>query len=139
MAQPQTVPQLERRAILAALIDTGAPLDGAKLKAFQNPITPTPAIVLGDLTECNFTGYSASAAVTWGTVLNNPDGTVSAPGGGIEFAASGSAVSNTVYGVYLVDGAGTTLLAVWLLPQPIGIAIAGDGFVWPLAFTYSGQ
>lgn len=135
----QVMPQVEMRAILLALTGVGGELAGAKLHAFQNPVTPTPSIVLADLVECDFTGYAASAAITWGVILNNIDGTAYAPGGGIEFAATGSAVGNTVYGVYLTDGAGTTLLAVWLLDSPVGIAASGDGFVWPLAFGYSGN
>jgi hypothetical protein len=139
MSYPQVVPTATQRAILAAITGAGGGLDGAKLHAFQNPVTPTNAIVLADLTECDFDGYAASAAITWGAILNETDGTVYAPGGGIEFAATGSTTPNTVYGVYLTDSAGTTLLAVWLLPDPVGIAGIGDGFVWLLSYGYSGQ
>jgi len=43
------------------------PLDGATILLFKNNYLPTKDTVLADLTECTFTGYSRSSAVTWAT------------------------------------------------------------------------
>ena len=139
MPYPQVLPTAAMNANLAALIAaTTGPLNGAKLRVYVNAVSLTPAIVLADFTEATFTGYAA-VAVTWGTILNATDGTVFVPGGGIEFACTTAGTTQTAYGVYLTNSAGSTLLAAWSLEVPVGITNPGDGFVWPLSFGYSGQ
>lgn len=136
---PQVVVQVKCRSILDALIAEDGPLDGAKLGLYKAPFTPTKFTVLADLTVADFTGYALSAAITWGTPLNDPDGTAYVPGGQIEFIASGSAIANTIYGAYIVDAAGTGLIAVLPFDSSVGVSGTGQGVVVPLIFRYSGN
>jgi hypothetical protein len=120
-------------------VDVGGLLEGAKLKLYKEPIEPTKATVIADLTPADFTGYAASAAITWGTPLTDTDGTAFVPGGMIEFAASGSTVANTIYGAYLTDGAGTILLGVFRFDTPVSVGAVGQGVLVPLLYRYSGS
>lgn len=112
---------------LTTLIDTGGQFDGAKVGLFQEPITPTPDTVLADLTPCDFDGYALSSALTWGTPFYGAEETAQVPAGLKQFIATGSTTPNNVWGWYVVDGAGTTLLLVEPFEDAIPVLTTGEG------------
>lgn len=91
-----------------------------KLKLFQNDFTPDNDTVVGDLTEADFTGYSAATiAVTWidGQVADFREQVLypALPA----FTQTATTVSNTVYGWYVTDTGGTALKLVKRLDTPV--------------------
>lgn len=83
----------------------------------ENPIPPNA--VLADLTECAYTGYARSTAVTFATPHLLPDGSVVMQAIPKEFKPTGSAASATARQVALLDAGGTDILASYTLPEPI--------------------
>lgn len=117
---PVVIGNLEWLAILTELVAATNPWNGALISLFKNDIVPDAASLLADLTEADFSGYAASAAVTWGTPHFLPDGTAVVAGDAKTFVtASPAPVLNTVFGWYATDGAGTTLLFARRLDTPI--------------------
>lgn len=94
---------------LAVLTDALAGvLTANKVALFQSNTIPTPNMVLGDYTEATYTGY-AKEAVTWSVPTVADDGTVEVIGIVGEFRPTGTAVTNAIYGVLLVDTTGAIL------------------------------
>lgn len=83
----------------------------------EEPIPPNAT--LAALTECAYTGYARSTAVTWATAHLNDDGSVVMQAIPKEFKPSGSAASSTARQVVLLDAGGTDILASYVLPEPI--------------------
>jgi len=78
-----------------------------RLGLFKNNITPTSETVIGDITPCDFGGYAGLQTITdWspGSVTYDSPRAV-AEHGPITFTNDGGS-TNTVYGYYVVDGAG---------------------------------
>lgn len=104
---------VQAKSILRTLLGLITGVDGTfeevVIRLFKNNFTPNPDQVLGDLEEADFTGYAASSAVTWGTVFTNSDGFAEVIGSTKQFTATGSAVTNVVYGYYATNAAGDTL------------------------------
>lgn len=116
-------------ANLAAIVRTG--LVAATLKLFQNPVVASPSTVLGDLTECDFSGYAAVSPVVWGASFLDPSL------GGYSFSTykqwnfDGSDLTptqNNVYGFWLESTAGN-LLAVNVFDAPVAMAAGGDALI----------
>lgn len=97
--------------ILDSLIAAGGEFDGALVRLFQNDIQPTKDSILADFTIATFTGFATSAAIVWAGPILNPDGEPIVIGD-LKLFTGGSpfTVSNTIYGYYIVDAAGTKLL-----------------------------
>jgi len=105
---------------LGVLIDTDGRLDGAKVRAFVNNVTPAPDSVLADFDPPASTGMAAKD-ITWGTPYGTSDGGAAVSGGAPEWTTT-SAVEETVYGYVITDAGGTELLGTRRLavPQPLG-------------------
>lgn len=114
-------------SLLAAA--TAGVLDGCKLELYQNDYVPVPFSVLADFTVADYTGYGNKtiAAADWNAVVQ-PDGSAGIVGPGEFFDATGTAVSNTIYGYYVTDSGGTTVLWAERFDTPVGIAGPGTGF-----------
>ncbi len=127
---PTIIPYTEWLAILTALVATGTPggaWNGALVHLYKNNFTPVAAMLLGSFTECDFTGYAASSAVVWNTPGFLPSGAAVVTGDNKQFVVGTTpTVLNTVYGYYLTDGAGTTLLFARLFNAPIVLSAAGQ-------------
>ena len=141
---PTVIPYSEWLAILTALVATGTPggaWNGAKVHLYQNNFTPVPGMTLASFTEADFTGYSASAAVVWNTPGFIPAGNAIVTGDNKQFTVGATpTVFNTIYGYYLTDGAGTTLLFARLFNAPITLSAAGQFIdVVPSYQTYTFQ
>lgn len=132
------VPTVITLEILAALIDTAAEFDGAKIKLWHNDYVPTKDSVIADFTICDFTGYATSSAIVWGGPLLNGDGEpvilsdLKLFTGGTPFT-----VSNTVYGYMVTDGAGTKLL--WSERFDNAIIVAATGQTVPVIASFGAE
>src|SRR6185503_17176352 len=94
-----------------------------------NEITPSENLELADLTVATFNGYALSSAVVWGTPFINEDNLPQVLGDITQFTAGSGSPSNmpeVVQGWYLVDAAGTGLLAAELFDEPVEIAAEGE-------------
>lgn len=107
------------------LVLGGVDFTGAKLHLYSNDLTPSPTTVVGDFTECIFTGYAA-ASLVWSAPFYDVHGVaVSTPGEKL-FAQTG-ATGDTCFGAYVTDTAGTKLLAAGRLADaPFTFAASGD-------------
>lgn len=112
------IPKTARKEFLAALTAESGLLDGALLKLYKTPVGSSEEISLAGLTECDFTGYAASSAIEWGAVGLDSLNNAFVMGDRKEFVPSGTAVTNTVHGAYIVNGAGTKLLALLPFDEP---------------------
>jgi len=98
-----------------------------KMKLFQNDIAITPGLVLGDLTEANFTGYAEETlADTWVAGLDVVGKGVLAYPTNVNFTQTGVASTNIIYGWYIVNFAETGLLAVGRFDEPIVMDLDGN-------------
>lgn len=100
------------------------------LHLFTSPAINGPGLVLADFTEATFTGYTSTgigASVLPGMdVLGNG---VAKQGVSSVFECTGTAVPNTVFGWYITDSAGTTLLEYGFFDGPLTFAVPGDTLV----------
>lgn len=92
------------QSILNLFLNSGTPPTGFTFHLYTNNITPTPASVLADFTECSIAGYASQAVTSSGWSIN-----ASAPG---QYKGTNTTVSftmtssGTVYGLYVTDGVG---------------------------------
>jgi hypothetical protein len=118
------VPDAGENVALEAFVNKTAPQNQI-LKLFQNNITPSDTDTAGTYTEATFTGYAAINltgsswnAATAGTITYSAQQT---------FTASGSAVSNSIYGYYIVQA--TSGILMWSerdASAPFTVANTGD-------------
>jgi len=88
---------------LAVLADALAGVLAAnKVALYQSNTIPMPNMGLGDYVEATYTGY-AQESVVWSAPTVADDGTVEVIGIVGEFRPTGTAVTNAIYGVLLVD------------------------------------
>jgi hypothetical protein len=124
---PVVVGNLEWHAILTAITQTSQPWDAAKVHLFKSNIVLTPATLLGDFTEADFTGYSVSGSVTWNAPGYLPDGTAVVVGDAKIFVVGSTpTVLNTIYGYYLTNSGGTALLFARSFDTPVVLSQAGN-------------
>jgi hypothetical protein len=122
-------PRAALRTILATYTAVGGYLAGAKMHLFQNNLVPNPLNVLADFTEATFTGYVVPAAITWNTPYTDSAGSAEVIGTVQQFEATGSAITNIVYGYFVTDGAGAVLLYAESFSTPVSVAQAGDAVI----------
>lgn len=110
------VPTLSRLAQLDDII--AARLDGGSLRLFKNDIIPNETTALAAFTVADFTGYANKTIATWNAPYldGQNKATVLAPLQA--FTPTGTALANTIYGVYYLD-AGGALVYAERFAQPI--------------------
>jgi hypothetical protein len=97
-------------AIQASVFKTAAAT--TKIRLFKNDIVPGPGSLFADFTEADFTGYSAITVASWTSIaIDGVSGRFYVGSGLQTFSQSGVLITNTVYGMYVEDGAGGLLLA----------------------------
>lgn len=108
--------------VITAITGGGGVLNGALVGLFKSNTVLTPDTVLADLTEADFTGYAQSAAVTWGSPGYDVN-KVPEVLGDMKVFNSGTpiTITNVVYGYFVVDGAGTTLLYAEKFATPASV------------------
>lgn len=95
------------------------------LKLFKNDATITDATVEGDLTEADFTGYSAAALTggSWTTTAGDPcTGTYAVQ----TFTRSSTGVAQSIFGYYVVTTTGGFLRWVEKFDSPVIIELIND-------------
>lgn len=125
----QVIPDAAWLDILAALVNTGGPLDGAQLKLYSNAINPSRLTALSDLTEATFHGY-VGASVTWDPVHTDPtNGPVVTGASHLFEATSPLAGPETIYGAFLTSSDSLKLLAACRFDNAVVISAVGQGLV----------
>lgn len=120
----------ERLAVLDSLEGTGNLLDGAKLHLYKNPLTTIPPdSEIASFTEADFTGYAAVTVTTWGDAFLDVFGRAVKVATSVQFDQTDDTATCTVYGWYLTDSAGTTLIAAGPLPEEVNMAGADSSVV----------
>lgn len=116
-------------ALLAALSarPAAALFDTPTAHLFVNDVDVTAETVIGDFDEAAFDGYAADAVGALAGPITLADGQ-RAMHAEVDFIAATGIVGpgEVVYGVYVTDGAGTTLYAAERLSIPVPIANPGD-------------
>ena len=97
---------------LENLVNKTAP-DNLVIRLYKNNVTITNASVVGDFTVADFTGYASTG--TAGAVTLTGASWGAASGGSIAYAeqtwtSSAGSQSSPVYGYYITNAAGTTLI-----------------------------
>lgn len=128
---PSIYPRESNLAALTALAGAGGSWNGAKLRLFQDGITPGPSTVLADLTAATYTGSGDSTAVTWNAARVDENNDERIAGSSKQFLQTGTGTVNVIGGVaYVGDPAGTAfLIATKLFAAPIGFTITNRGVV----------
>jgi len=116
--------------LLPSAAGSAGPLHGIKLKLYKNPLAPQPSNLLADFTEADYTGYAESAALTWSPAVGDGSGTWQLIGSPETWAPTGTTVPNTIYGVYAVDTAGTTLIFSEQFASPVPMAALTDSLTY---------
>lgn len=102
-------------------------VQNCKLKLFATNVTPADTNTTGTYTEAAGGGYAAITLTrgSWTvTTGNDPSDAIYAEQ---TFTFTGALTTNaTIYGYYITDNAGTTLLGAELLPTPYTPASNGD-------------
>jgi len=116
---------------LTGLVAVGPPagkLNGAKMGLYKTQIVPSRDTTLSDLTPCDFAGYALSAAITWDVPFLDVNDVATVLGSMVSFVAGSTPPLNpqSVYGYYIVDAAGTDLLALEAFDAPRGISAPGN-------------
>ncbi len=87
--------------------------------------------MLADFTEADFTGY-AEQSPTFGAVVVDPSGQPVAPLSA-QFTQTGTAITELVYGCYLLDSAGA-LVGAAAFPTPVAFMSVGNFVICNLLF-----
>lgn len=92
---------------------------------YKAAITPTHATVIGDITECNFTGY-ARIALAGGAVAGAVDGSYRATATFTEvtFTMGTPGTTNSIYGYFVIDEGDGKL--AWIQPRDDGLGFVFD-------------
>jgi hypothetical protein len=121
---------------LARLIAVGGPLAGTQLILFSNNLSITKDTQVSDLVPCIFTGYAPVAALVFGTPYIDLGGNVRADVPSNTFVATSGTPVDTIAGWAILDTAGTGLVEAALLPVPVQITRAGDGYTVLPTYAY---
>jgi len=99
------------------------------MRLFKAPFTVDRNTLLADLTaiEADYTGYAAEAIV-WSAPTISDDGQIEYQGVTGEFRPTGTAITNSIYGGFIV--AGGALMWAWEFPNgPLPMGSALDNIV----------
>jgi hypothetical protein len=87
---------------------------------YANAVALTETTILSDLVEATYDGYARGTVGSWvGPQTDLSGDIVVVPNAPITFSCSGATTLNTVYGIGILNPAGTTLLAAADFPTPI--------------------
>lgn len=115
------VTRAARKAMLAAMVGVGGLLNGCLLKLYKTNVGTSDEIALASLVEADFDGYAASDAIVWGAVGVDSQVRAVVQGDRKEFVPDGVVVTNTVYGAYITNAAGTALMAILPFDAPVHV------------------
>lgn len=115
-----TIPAVSRVDALTALIAALAPFAAPTVHLYQADVTPSPDLTLADMdaVECDFPGYSASAAITWGAVHLDASKNAIVLGGLVPFLCTGNTMPQDAFGYYLESNAKLIGMEPFATPLP---------------------
>jgi hypothetical protein len=123
------MPSVGRAGLLQMALASGTIGKSFFVYLAQNDFDETdPDLELGDLTQADFSGYSA-VEVSAGTVTIDSNGDGQFVLAEATFSHNGGGTSNTIYGYYIryaIDGSPASLLWVVKFAAPISMAIGTD-------------
>jgi len=131
---PMKAVRLQFGELIAADDTTLAPAVSAnKIALIAADFALSEDLVVGDLTLATFTGSAAKAGATGAQLVGVDPATgqqvitIKAPAGGYVWECTADPGSpETIFGLALVDNAGTTLLGVEKFTTPVVISAAGE-------------
>jgi len=123
-------------ALLALEIDTGAPLDGAKVHLFTAGPTMNDRMEISDFTEATFGGYAEITLGAWSDPYVNPTGQATVTSSPCHFEATDDTTPNTVLGFYITNAGETLLIAAQLFEDPIAFAEEFDGVTFVIDYPF---
>lgn len=87
-------------------------LAGCTLHLVNAAFVPTPTTTPADMTaiEANYTGYAPITIANFLPPMLDTDGGVTLVAPTVQFASTGPAVSNNIYGWFLMKGSGTLMM-----------------------------
>ncbi len=88
-----------------------------KLYVSNTPYLPTR--IASDYTEASYVGYAPISSPAWGAPFTNGAGQAETDSPTLTWTGTFSSGTYTVYGIYLTDSTGATLLAVVPFQSPI--------------------
>lgn len=125
---PVNVPNSTLMAELTEFIAATNLFVGGKLHLFKTPVAFTPDMDVSAFTQADFDGYAVSSTVLFTAPFISPTGIPTLTGDLKQFvAADPLLVPNVIYGWYLTDAAGTTLLFWRTFDVPVSISVALQG------------
>jgi len=131
------VPNVSELTLLDALIS--GKLNGAKLRAYQNNYTPVDTSVIGDFTQATFSGYAEITLNTWTAAALNASNKAETSMAAQTWTVAAGGVSNTVYGIYVVDAAGNLLYAEANPAGPVTLNTIGQFYSYLPRFTLKSE
>lgn len=137
-SEVQVVPSPQLLAGLTQLLAVGGPFHTPTLQLFQSNTTPLRESVYADFTIADFTGYADVVGVTFSAPYYDVDGSAIVLGADAPFIATGSAVTNQIYGFLFANAGLTDLLIAYKFAAPVGVAAAGQACPVVPFIRYSG-
>lgn len=115
------VTNLELLRIATALVADYGGVPGATLRLFKNDITPSPAITVSDLTECDASNYTPKLLTgDLSAPAKVADGWYESVSSVYTYQPSFTGLPNTVYGSYVLFGGQVVALSYFPEVQKIG-------------------
>lgn len=105
------------------------PYNGGKLLLYTNELVLTPGMVLADLTEADFDGYTIKTISEFGEVFMDELNDPAIAQQSVQFNAAGTGDPDVCYGFAITDAAKTKLLYVEAFDTPRPMATAVDSIV----------
>jgi hypothetical protein len=101
-----TIPGVSRIDALEALIAVAAPFAAPTVHLYKSEVTPSALLTKADMdaVECDFSGYAASGAITWGAAHYDVNYNAIVLGGLVPFLCTDDVDPQDAYGYYLVSG-----------------------------------
>jgi hypothetical protein len=125
---------------LVHLAAVGGPLAGARVHLLKDDYFPVPLVLPADLAahEADFDGYAPSAALVWTEPYIKAGGYGVAPAESVEFAPTGSAMANLIYGYWLETGTAPAnkVVAVKRFVEPYPLSTTFDALVMIPEFEF---
>jgi len=110
----------------------------ARIRLFKNNKTPAYTDVYADYTDADFSGYTGYAALVWGASFINGSNQGEIDATPVTWTHNGGGTSNTIYGIFVTDGANNLIYAE-RFPAPVSMSANGDSITYTPSATMINQ
>lgn len=133
-----TAAQVDQLAALQDIYKTGGS-EALTIHLYQNDFTPSPGMVIGDLTEADFDGYASFAMNPIIGPYLNPAGQPEIQNASHNWTPTGSTTPNTIYGYYTTQtGGGLRSAERFNDPRPMADVLDSLTLLWTLVLIPGG-